>query len=146
MGSCNEARLVQTRIILLTGRVPSYSQEGEEEDEFFTAHNTMVQQSYARQRRGNRGGEGEGTIVEHPSDGTITDLGTLVIIDDDQDEDMDTMKSEWNQSCMFQDLVRSISNKLVTSCRVCPLVLQNIVYSTLSNSVLICSTSVCNNY
>lgn len=100
MGSCNEARLVQIHIILLTGRVPSYSQEGEEEDEFFTAHNTMVQQSYARQRRGNRGGEGEGTIVEHPSDGTITDLGTLVIIDDDQDEDMDTMKSEWNQSCI----------------------------------------------
>ena len=38
--------------------------------------------------------------MEHSSDGTITDLGTLVIIDDDQDEDMDTMKSEW-QGVLF---------------------------------------------
>ena len=66
-----------------------------EDDEFYTANQTMVQQSYARQRRA-RGlvavGE-ESTMVEHSSDGTITDLGTLVIIDDDPDE-MDTMKSE----------------------------------------------------
>ncbi len=52
----------------------------EAEDEFFTAHNTLVQQ----QR--NRGVEAE------RGDGTITDLGTLVIIDDD--DDLDTMKSE----------------------------------------------------
>lgn len=56
----------------------------------------MVQQSYAKQRRAKglvRVGE-ESTMVEHSSDGTITDLGTLVIIDDDPEE-MDTMKSEW---------------------------------------------------
>lgn len=46
----------------------------------------MVQRSYGqRARRGER--------AEPTGDGTITDLGTLVIIDDD-DEEMDTMKSE----------------------------------------------------
>ena len=35
-------------------------------------------------------------MVEHTSDATITDLGTLIIVDDDEtdDEEMDTMKSE----------------------------------------------------
>lgn len=56
-------------------------QEDVEGDEFFTAHNTLVQQ-------GNRGGEAE------PGDNTITDLGTLVIIDDD--DDLDTMKSMYS--------------------------------------------------
>lgn len=38
----------------------------------------------------------DNTIV-NPED-TITDLGTLVIIDDpeDEDEEMDTMKSKWD--------------------------------------------------
>ena len=58
-----------------------YSQDEEVEDEFYTASNTMVQRSRKK----------EGTIV---SEDTITDLGTLVIIDDPGDEDeMDTMKS-----------------------------------------------------
>ena len=57
------------------------------DDEYFTAHNTMVQ-------RFTKGGAG--SAVEPSGDGTITgdlDLGTLVIIDDD-DEEMDTMKSK----------------------------------------------------
>lgn len=54
-----------------------------EDDEFYTAHNTMVQRSRKK----------DGTIVN--TEATITDLGTLVIIDDAEEEDeMDTMKSE----------------------------------------------------
>lgn len=43
-----------------------------------------------------KGGGGDGTMVEHSSDATITDLGTLIIVDDDEaeDEEMDTMKSK----------------------------------------------------
>ena len=56
-----------------------------EDDEFYTAHNTMVQQNRKK----------DSTIVN--TEGTITDLGTLVIIDDaeDADDDMDTMKSKF---------------------------------------------------
>jgi hypothetical protein len=57
-------------------------EEVEEDDEFYTAHNTMVERHRKK----------DGTIVS--SVDTITDLGTLVIIDDPGEEDeMDTMKS-----------------------------------------------------
>ena len=58
-----------------------FQEEPEEDEEYFTAHNTMVQ----------RCGGGREREAE-PSDGTITDLGTLVIVDDEEEE-MDTMKS-----------------------------------------------------
>lgn len=56
----------------------------EDDEEFYTAHNTMVQ----------RGMKAHGTVVSG-GDSTITDhdLGTLVIIDDDDSEEMEsTMK------------------------------------------------------
>lgn len=54
-----------------------------EDDEFYTAHNTMVERHHRKK---------DGTIVSAVD--TITDLGTLVIIDDPGEEDeMDTMKS-----------------------------------------------------
>ena len=59
-----------------------FQEEPEEDEEYFTAHNTMVQRC---------GGGGREREAE-PSDGTITDLGTLVIVDDEEEE-MDTMKS-----------------------------------------------------
>ena len=37
---------------------------------------------------------GEDTMVASSSDGTVTDLGTLVIIDDDDEDNLGTMKSE----------------------------------------------------
>ena len=67
-------------------------QEEIEDDEFFTARNTMVQR-FSAQARGGAGDKRAG--VEPSGDGTITgdlDLGTLVIIDDE--EEMDTMKSK----------------------------------------------------
>lgn len=40
-------------------------------------------------------GEDTGTMVATSSDGTVTDLGTLVIIDDDEEDTMGTMKSKY---------------------------------------------------
>ena len=77
---------------LLTTPPGHLPQEEIEDDEFFTARNTMVQR-YSAQARGGAGDKRGG--VEPSGDGTITgdlDLGTLVIIDDE--EEMDTMKSE----------------------------------------------------
>lgn len=85
--------------------VVSRPQEGEEDDEYFTAHNTIVQPGQSSpfegvKLRGGGGGRVRGGVIpaEDPKDGTITDLGTLVIIDDDDDDEEDessTMKSEW---------------------------------------------------
>lgn len=61
------------------------NEEGEDEDdEFYTASNTMVQHAYP--------GTDDTIAVNEPS---VSDLGTLVIIDDDEDDAMDTMKREW---------------------------------------------------
>ena len=60
------------------------NEDGDDEyDEFFTANNTMVQQSYAGL---------DDTIAVNES--SVSDLGTLVIINDDEDEAMDTMRRE----------------------------------------------------
>lgn len=56
-------------------------QDEELDDEFHTAHDTMVERSRKK----------DGTIVA--SVDTITDLGTLVIINDPEEDDIDTMKS-----------------------------------------------------
>lgn len=59
----------------------SGSDEEVEDDEFYTASNTMVERSRKK----------DGTIMS--TENTITDLGTLVIIHDDpEDDEMDTMK------------------------------------------------------
>ena len=58
----------------------------DEEDEFYTASNTIMQRGY--------GAHGEDTMIASSSDGTVTDLGTLVIIDDDDEDNLGTMKSE----------------------------------------------------
>lgn len=55
----------------------------EEKDEFFTAQANTLLQKYTG------GSHGNGTMVEKEFD-----LGTLVIVDDTED-DMDTMKSKW---------------------------------------------------
>jgi len=58
----------------------------DEEDEFYTANNNTIMQ---------RGGKKKDSTMVATED-TITNLGTLVIIDDAQDleDDMDTMKRE----------------------------------------------------
>ena len=53
-------------------------EEDDEDDEFHTASNTMIQ----------RGQQSDPYVL----DGTMTDLGTLVIVDDTDDEIVDTMK------------------------------------------------------
>lgn len=55
-------------------------EEGEEEDEFVTASNTMIQKGYS-----------DDSLVINEV--TMSDLGTLVIMDDDE-EVSDTMKRE----------------------------------------------------
>ena len=60
----------------------------QEDDEFYTARNTILQRGYAGL------GEDTGTMVASSSDGTVTDLGTLVIIDDNDEDSMGTMKRE----------------------------------------------------
>ena len=55
--------------------------EVDEEDEFVTASNTMIQKGYP--------GDDDSLII---NEATVTDLGTLVIVDDDEEEVLDTMK------------------------------------------------------
>lgn len=55
-------------------------EEEHEDDEFHTASNTMIQ----------RGTQGDTFVM----DGTVTDLGTLVIVDDADEDMMSTMKSK----------------------------------------------------
>ena len=57
------------------------AEEGDEDDEFHTASNTMIQ----------RGQQADPYVL----DGTVTDLGTLVIVDDAEDEIIDTMKRKF---------------------------------------------------
>ena len=61
-------------------------QEDKEEDMFFTAQANTLMQKYSA------GGKGNGTMVEKGGD-SIMDLGTLVIVDDQDEDNMDTMKS-----------------------------------------------------
>ena len=58
-------------------------QEEKEEDMFFTAQANTLLQKYTGSSRGN------GTMVEKE-----LDLGTLVIVDDRDEDNMDTMKSK----------------------------------------------------
>ena len=55
------------------------NEEADEEDEFVTASNTMIQKGYPD----------DSLIINEP---TMTDLGTLVIVNDDDNEVPDTMK------------------------------------------------------
>ena len=65
-----------------------------------TAHDTMVQRGRSAAMVGDGGESDDNTMVSRGGgtgpcrDGTITDLGTLVIIDDTEEDDCDTMKSE----------------------------------------------------
>lgn len=61
-------------------------QEDKDEDMFFTAQANTLMQKYSG------GVKGNGTMVEKGGD-SIMDLGTLVIVDDQDEDNMDTMKS-----------------------------------------------------
>ena len=74
---------------IITCETDLFLQEEDLEDEnFVTARNTMLQTAV----------EGSGTMISAggAADDTITDLGTLVIVGepDDEPEEIDTMKSE----------------------------------------------------
>ena len=63
--------------------LPTSPQEEKDEDMFFTAQSNTLLQKFSSSGRGN------GTMVEKE-----LDLGTLVIVDDQDEDPMDTMKSE----------------------------------------------------
>ena len=62
-----------------------------EEDEYYTAHNTIMQRGGGKKK--------DDTMVT--TEDTITNLGTLVIIDDadDMEDEMDTMKRGCGSGC-----------------------------------------------
>nr|CAA73555.1 Stress-responsive protein kinase (PRKSD) [Suberites domuncula] len=77
--------LIQDAMRILEEEEGSGSDEEDDndvDDQFFTASNTLVQ----------RGGGGARGVAPPVGDGTITDLGTMVIIDDTDEDDLGTMK------------------------------------------------------
>lgn len=74
-------------VILVYVCVFVQDEEVDEEDEFYTAHNNTIMQ---------RGGGKKKDDTMVTTEDTITNLGTLVIIDDagDMEDEMDTMKRE----------------------------------------------------
>ena len=71
--------LVQLAMAKLEEEEEEEEEEGDENDEFFTANNTMIQRGYP-----------DSIIINEP---TVSDLGTLVIVDDDEGDG--TMKREF---------------------------------------------------
>ena len=72
--------MIKEMVTMAMAKLDEEEEEEEEDDEFHTASNTMIQ----------RGQQSDPYVL----DGTVTDLGTLVIVDDADDEVVDTMKSE----------------------------------------------------
>ena len=72
--------VIKEMVTMAMAKLDEEEEEEDEEDEFHTASNTMIQ----------RGQQADPYVL----DGTVTDLGTLVIVDDAEDEVIDTMKSE----------------------------------------------------
>ena len=72
----------------------SWFQDDKEDDMYFTAANTLMQQQYQAGRHGN------GTMVEKE-----VDLNTLIIVDDQDEDAMDTMKSEGEAPALVCDSV-----------------------------------------
>ncbi len=79
-----------TILVCVCARVCVCQDEEAEDDEFYTAHNTILQQGGKKKK--------DGTMIT--TEDTITNLGTLVIIDDAEDieEEMDTMKRQQYRS------------------------------------------------
>ena len=77
--------LVKALVEVTLAKLEEEDDDGEvdEDDEFYTASNTMVQRTYDNR-------DNESLVIRD----TVTDLGTLVIVDDDDDDAMDTMKRE----------------------------------------------------